>query len=305
MKKTASLINKNNLIHNKLQSKYLFQSHSFKKFCSTSNSFQNQIPISTSNFIINKKLTHLELQLDKLKTEIPNKKFLFEKNVKVEEILQALNKEYDLVFKIDNNSIQEIVSLLKEETLDDEKAPKNVSSLSTQLEMIKQKLGIQITDKEYDDFLNIFKQKNSEDMKELKRKYFFICSQIEDMDNIKQLINRKVTFRINVVFLMIIAFLTTVTAVFYYCIYNVDELGWDLVEPTTYLFSSIIFLGCLFGYIKLQKRGLYSTNYLYSELKNELNRKRYLMYNFNINRYEELIKKKAIIHKEIEKLGRL
>jgi hypothetical protein len=289
--------NLNTKIKQLIFNKSNFLKQNIKSFCS----FKNKLPLNDTNFSIDRQPTHIEVILkDVIKSDLIPKKFLFSTESKIDDILSSLEKEYNIHFDLDNQSKFVINNKIKYDSF----IPKNQNFL-TELNLIKTKLNLTSQDKEWEIFLILFKDNTKESLNELKKTYFRICSQIEDMNKTKELIDRKVNFRVNIVFLALIAFLTAVTYIFYYCIYNVDELGWDLVEPVTYLFSSAIFLFCLFGYIKLQKKGLYSTTHLYSDLKNSLITKRHLMYNFNSIRYNELLGKKNKLWNEIQSKSRI
>lgn len=57
---------------------------------------------------------------------------------------------------------------------------------------------------------------------------------IEDLNKEKAVIDKKAQFKTNLLFSSIFLGCFTEFLIGYYCIYEVDWLGWDLVEPVTY-----------------------------------------------------------------------
>ena len=266
-------------------------------FCSKSN-FKNKIPINLENIKIIKNLTFFEVKLENLeKTNLIDKGFYFEPNSKLKEIISTIEKEYDILLDIKPNDL----SALETEIAYEEYEVKKNSFLS-EIESIKKILNVNENDAEYIEFLKLFNE--TKDINDLKRQFMIVNTEIEQLDKIKNLVDKKVSFRLNVLLLLLLSALIFITGVFYHCIYNIEELGWDLVEPTTYLFSSVILLICLFGFIKLQK-GFYSTTDMYHDLFNSSKVRRYIKYNFNHSKYHLLLKEKSKILKEIEKQSRI
>lgn len=61
-----------------------------------------------------------------------------------------------------------------------------------------------------------------------------IMRSIQELESVKKEIDKNAQFRTNMLFSSIFLAYLTEFAVGYYCIYEVDWLGWDLVEPVTY-----------------------------------------------------------------------
>lgn len=268
-----------------------------KGFCSKS-SFKNKIPINLENIKIIKNLTFFEVKLENLdKTNLIDKGFYFEPNTNIKEIVTTIEKEYDILLDIKPNDLSALETQLAYEKYDVKK-----NNFLAEIDGIKKLLNINEKDPEYKEFLQLFNE--TKDINDLKRQYMIVNTEIEQLDKIKNLVDKKVSFRLNVLLLLLLSALIFITGVFYHCIYNIDELGWDLVEPTTYLFSSVVLLICLFGFIKLQK-GFYSTTDMYYDLYNSSKVRRYIKYNFNHSKYHLLLKEKSKILKEIEKQSRI
>jgi len=284
-----------NLVHKKINR--IFNTTNVKTFCT----FKNTIPITLNNLNIENKITYLEVTTKNLESyELPIRKFLFDKEeITPKLLIENLQKEYNILFKFSQENEKKLNEIFKSQKYEKEK-----KNFLQQIEEIKKCLNI-TNNEENELFAKLFNDAEKLDLNELKKKYFLITQEIERLNKIKDLIDSKVNFRINLIFLILISFLSAITGFFYHCIYNVEELGWDLVEPTTFLFSSIVYLLCLFWYVKLQKRGFYSTNHLYSELKNRLRLRRYVIYNFNFERYNILTQNQKLIWKTIERKQRI
>ena len=66
--------------------------------------------------------------------------------------------------------------------------------------------------------------------------------EISKLETIKSLLDAKAAQRNKVLFGMASVFFTTQFGISYYCIYEVDWLGWDLVEPLTYTIGQGLFV---------------------------------------------------------------
>lgn len=100
-------------------------------------------------------------------------------------------------------------------------------------------------------------------------------------------------------FSLMSAWFTLQFGVSYYCIYEVDWLGWDLVEPITYTISQGT--GLLGVWFVMRNRGA-NTAYtdLAEHLKNKRQRKWLKKYNFDLARYYFLEQKLKRIEEELE-----
>ena len=267
----------------------------------TATPFKQVVEISSNNIEITKNFTSIEIKLKDLeKYDISNKRFIFNTDIKIEELLKKMQEEFDIKIEIDQQSKFKVHNFIKYDSYTPVKG-----TFLTDINEIKKKLNLKENSPEYKVFLEIFEDQSKEKLNNLKRKFFFILAEIEKLEQTKELIDKKVNFRLNILWAMLIVILSIVTGIFYHCIYNVEDLGWDICEPVTYLFTSIIFIACLFGYIKLQKRSLYSSSHMYSEMKDKLSLKRNIIYNFNYQRYRKLYRRKENLSKEIERLTRI
>jgi hypothetical protein len=134
---------------------------------------------------------------------------------------------------------------------------------------------------------DIFQIKNKELLdkeNKLKTLYFMIRAELERLQRIKDRIDSKSNFRIRFILFLLFSLLVAQTGLFYYMIFHVDFLGWDLVEPTTFLVSSGLFLIGLFTYIKLNRSAI-NSEHIVKGFKNKYYLKMYMKENFNIDRY--------------------
>jgi len=131
--------------------------------------------------------------------------------------------------------------------------------------------------------------------------FFYLTDELAKMENdkakIDSLLSRKANYRLIFLFLL----LGSQTALFYHLIFNVDYLGWDLMEPVTFLFSSFVFMAGLFYYIKLNKK--YNTvDNVIVEVNKSFRKKKYLHLNFNIKKYDNLKKRLEEVKEELNQL---
>ena len=269
----------------------IIQKMSKRHFC-----FKNKINIFENNILIKRNPTYLEITVDDVKeTNLDKKAFIFKTDSSLENIIKSIENEYGVLFNLSDDLKSKISMKLcynKYET--------KQTNFINEINNIKSNLKLNSKQ-----MSTLLEDSSKEALQEYKRLFFMISSQIEDMNRTKEIIDKKILFRINFVFLAIILFLVGVTSFFYHCIYNIEDLGWDIVEPTTYLFSSLIFLGCLFGFVKLQKKGAYSTSHLYKHLIVRMQNHNYLKYNFNYKRYLDLNLRKDKVMSEIEKHNKI
>lgn len=137
-----------------------------------------------------------------------------------------------------------------------------------------------------------------------KRIYHLYLKKIEIQKSIdalqeeKSAIDRKAKFKTNLLFSSIFVTCFTELCVGYYCIYEVDWLGWDLVEPVTYSLGQGKFVLATWFYCKY----LNDTNStdLSSFLTNRFKNKMYKKKLFEFQRLTFLRKQLVDIDKEIE-----
>jgi radical SAM superfamily enzyme YgiQ (UPF0313 family) len=154
---------------------------------------------------------------------------------------------------------------------------------------------------------DIFQIKNTdiiEKENKLKIVYFMIKAEMERLERIKNRIDSKSNFRIRFILTALLSLLIAQTAWFYYMIFHVEFLGWDLVEPTTFLLSSSLFLIGLFSYIKLNRSAI-SSEHIVKGFKNKYYVKMYMKENFNIDKYLLMEKQLAELTRVIENTKRL
>jgi len=141
-------------------------------------------------------------------------------------------------------------------------------------------------------------ERNSE-LQHLKMTYFNIETKYQNLTKIKERIDKSVAFQINIRLLFLLGILIAQTLLFANWIWNTDFLGWDLVEPMTFLFSSIIFVGGLFIFVKLNRNSI-SGEKLVSTVEKRVRTKKYVKFNFNYLEYADLEVQKKYIKRLID-----
>ena len=149
--------------------------------------------------------------------------------------------------------------------------------------------------------------KNEKDIKNeahLRILHFSILNEIERLEKIKNRADKTASFRVTLVLLFLLAALIIQTGGFYHMIYNIDYLGWDLVEPATFLISSLIFLMGIFSYAKIHKNAI-SGEKLFSEMTRSIMTRRYIKTNFNSENYLNLKNQLDVVNRLIKESKRI
>jgi len=140
---------------------------------------------------------------------------------------------------------------------------------------------------------------NNSEIRHLKTTYFNLESRYQNLSKIKERIDKSVNFNTNIRLLVLLAILVAQTAIFANWIWNTEYLGWDLVEPMTFLFQSCVFITGLFFYVKLNRNAI-SGEKLKNSVSNRVRLRKYIKYNFNHKEYEKLEEDKNKIKKLID-----
>jgi len=166
---------------------------------------------------------------------------------------------------------------------------------------------INLEDKDLSTFLVRIMAKNEKDIKNqdhLRILHFSIVNEIERLEKIKNRADKTASFRVTLLLLLLLAALVIQTGGFYHMIYNIDYLGWDLVEPATFLISSLIFLMGVFSYAKIHKNAI-SGEKLFTEMTRSIMTKRYIKTNFNSENYFNLKKQLDVVNRLIKESKRI
>jgi hypothetical protein len=222
--------------------------------------------------------------------------------------LGKIEKEFNMKIELEEPVKHSLVNSLSQkiakEGLD---TFETTDHLLKELKDISEKLGITNQSDKKAFISNIFQIKDNELLEKenkLKILYFMIKAELERLDRIKNRIDSKSTFRIRAILFILFTLLVAQTSWFYYMIFHVDFLGWDLVEPTTFLVSSLIFMIGLFSYIKLNRSAI-SSEHIVKGFKNKYYLKMYLKENFNIDRYIAMEKQVNELQRAIDMTKRL
>ncbi|CAI2368863.1 unnamed protein product [Moneuplotes crassus] len=162
----------------------------------------------------------------------------------------------------------------------------------------------------YNHFNGIKNKSQNKEKLSLAKKYIYnlylkkieIERSIADLDKEKKIIDKKAQFRTNLVFTSYFMAFLTEFLVGYYCIYEVDWLGWDLVEPVTYSLAQGQFvIGTWFFCKYLSDSSCADLN---SFFKNRIRKKMYKKRLFEFERLEYLKTQLKEIESKIEKKER-
>jgi hypothetical protein len=212
-----------------------------------------------------------------------------------------MEAEYDLSFVLDRELNEKLENILKKENVFTIAEPEK-STGSHVMELVEIAKKLKLNREDSINFLKEIMEKSELDInneKHLKILYFNITQELHKMNKTKKRIdevgNRRVTFLLSILLLILII----QTGGFYHMIFHVDHLGWDLVEPATFLFGSSLFLLGVFSYVKLHKNAV-SGERLFNDFRKSFMMKRYVRDNFNIEKYNTLNSQIEIVKKLIE-----
>jgi len=214
---------------------------------------------------------------------------------KLENIISTIESEYDTAFLIEPE-LQKSLSEKLSPNLQKEESSKNTNAIQEILAIARK---LKLEDKELNEFLGKILSINETDKKNqnhLKILYFTIVNEIERLDKIKTRAEKTASFRVTFLLILLLSILIAQTGLFYHMIFNVDYLGWDLVEPATFLVSSSLFLLGVFSYVKLHRNAI-SGEKLFNEMTKSILNRRYIKTNFNEERYIELQNQMELVNR--------
>ena len=168
---------------------------------------------------------------------------------KLENIISTIESEYDTAFVIEQELQKSLLEKLSPNLLKSEEPSKNTNAIKEILTIARK---LKLEEKDLNEFLGKILSINETDKKNqnhIKILYFTIVNEIERLDKIKTRAEKTASFRVTFLLILLLSILIAQTGIFYHMIFNVDYLGWDLVEPATFLFSSSLFLLGVFSYV--------------------------------------------------------
>lgn len=204
--------------------------------------------------------------------------------------------EFDESLKIESERILEGVVLTKEEI---EKS-NDISFCPKKLENILDKLHLTTQNEKLEFFKKIFYGRDVQNIYKIKLVYFKLQADIEKMEKLKTRIDKRAAKRAKYLLMTLCLILTVQTMFFYHMIYNVEHLGWDLVEPTTYLIQSIILLLGVMAYTKFHRNYMTGSKLIEDSTHNII-LKGYAKNNFNDKIYSQLKKESLLLKKYLDK----
>jgi hypothetical protein len=219
----------------------------------------------------------------------------------LEHLQSKIEKEYGIGFNFDEGPKQKILNTLKQSSSSEFNENYEINH-SEEIQKIVAKLNLTTEDK-INSFLKSVLEKSTVEMNRatnLKILYFNILNEIERMEKIKEKIESKATNRVTIYIGGLLLILIAQTLIFYHMIWNMDELGWDLVEPATYLFGSIVFMLGLFSFVKLHRNAI-SGEKIFENFRKNIMLKRFVRHNFQVDKYNKLIVQRDLVKEELSK----
>jgi hypothetical protein len=216
----------------------------------------------------------------------------------------TIESEYDTAFVIEPELQTNLLEKLNPIQSNPGEHHKNTNIIQEILAIANK---LKLEDKDLDRFLGKILAVNQIDTKNqshLKILYFTIVNEIERLVKIKTRAEKTASFRVTFLLLLLLSILIAQTGVFYHMIFNVDYLGWDLVEPATFLLSSSLFLIGVFSYVKLHRNAI-SGEKLFSEMTKSILTRRYIKTNFNENRYNDLKNQLELVNRLLKESKRI
>lgn len=167
-----------------------------------------------------------------------------------------------------------------------EKADQSPLSID-KLEIILEKLNLRTNQEKLDFVKKLFNDSDPQNILKIKLLYFKLLADLEKMEKVKNRIDQRAFKRTKLFLICLWLILVVQTAAFYHMIYNVDHLGWDLVEPSTYLLQSLILLFGIMTFTKFH-RNYTSGQKLFEDSTKNIVLKGYAKNNFNTQIYSQL-----------------
>lgn len=163
-----------------------------------------------------------------------------------------------------------------------------------QINHIFDKLKITDENKRQEFLKHLLSNPDYQDTFKLKFLYFKLQAELEKMEVVKKRIDIRSLKRTKILLYVLWTILVAQTVWFYHMIFNIDHLGWDLVEPSTYLFQSIVLLLGILSYTKFHRNYMTGSKLL-EETTRKMSMKGYMKNNFNHKLYLALSKEMATI----------
>ncbi len=276
---------------------------SYLKFFTTPHkNFKNKITLSQKNITIQKHPAYLKMNISSSgDVNLIKKTFYFDNKLTTQHVLSQLESEYNFLFEFDKDMTNKINNIIDSDHT--YPLPQNEESNHlSQLTELAKKLSIGETKQSY--FVKEIMQKSDLDIikeKNLKVIYFNICNELEKLEVLKKRLENNASKRASFVLTILLGLLIAQTLWFFNMIYNVEHLGWDLVEPVTYLVQSTLFLLGVFCYVKLHKNAT-SNEMIVKEITKGYLMRRSIKNNFNIEKYEKLKVQLNLVQRQLENL---
>jgi hypothetical protein len=200
-----------------------------------------------------------------------------------------MEAEYDLSFVLDQELKEKLENILKSEKVYSFSDIENTGSTQI-MELLEIAKKLKLNREDSVRFLKEILEKSEVDInneKHLKILFFNITQELHKMNKTKKRIEEIASRRVSLLLWLMLIILIVQTGAFYHMIFHVDHLGWDLVEPATFLFGSTVFLLGVFSFVKLHRNAV-SGERLFQDFTRGFLLKRYVRDNFNVQRFNSL-----------------
>ena len=253
-----------------------------------------KVPLTSSNLDITNGIAYNEITVRNFETStIRSKKFIFDSREQLSVIKARITEEYGNQVEFNG----EIDAFLTEQLQLNKTARSKAPTIAEELNEIAAALKIsredatRLVDKCFEKPVEVKQHRIK-----LQHQFFKLCSELEKLEKLRQRVESKTEFHITLRLTIMVAILIAQTSLFFYWIFYVEDLGWDLVEPLTFLVSSCLFLGSIFLFVKLNKN-YYSFETIRNHWWDRLFLKNSMKLNYNAGRYDFLQReKKALDH---------
>ncbi len=209
-----------------------------------------------------------------------------------------MEKDYQVTLEFDNELKSAAEAALAGQILSSEEADIAAESPLSfdKLDKILEKLNLKTQQEKFDFLKKIVNNTDTQNIYKIKLLYFKLQADLEKMEKLKSRVDERAFKRTRWFLISLWLILILQTAVFYHMIYNVDHLGWDLVEPSTYLLQSIVLLLGVMTFTKFHRNYMTGAKLIEDSIKNKV-LKGYAKNNFNNQIYSELKREAHIVKK--------
>ena len=150
--------------------------------------------------------------------------------------------------------------------------------------------------------LKLLGEKSESLMGDLKTSLSEVAEEINKIEAVNESIEKRARRVSNLWGTLGLAFLVGQWGAFYYAIYSVDWLGWDLMEPITYSVGQGTFVFGLYYYLRTRKDHTYEN--MFSRYEDRWKEKKFIESGVEIGRYQQLLEEQESLKSKLEMIER-